>query len=86
MLCAVLRRAVQATESSAGMTPARCGASLRTAGEALARASELNDARQGEELIAAELRLALDELGKVAGAVYNDDILERIFSRFCIGK
>ena len=40
----------------------------------------------GEELIAAELRVALDELGKVVGAIYTDDILDRIFSRFCIGK
>ena len=42
--------------------------------------------RQGEELIAAEIRLALDELGLILGAVYTDDILDRIFSRFCIGK
>ena len=40
----------------------------------------------GEEFIAAELRLALDELGQVLGAVYTDDLLDRIFSRFCIGK
>ncbi len=42
--------------------------------------------RHGEELIAAEIRLALDELGHILGAVYTDDILDRIFSRFCIGK
>ena len=36
---------------------------------------------------------ALDEVGdlpqrvgQVVGAVYTDDMLERIFSRFCIGK
>ena len=40
----------------------------------------------GEEFIAAEIRLALDELGRVAGAVYTDDVLDRIFSRFCVGK
>jgi tRNA modification GTPase len=40
----------------------------------------------GEELIAAELRLALQEIGKVVGAIYTDDLLDRIFSRFCIGK
>jgi tRNA modification GTPase len=40
----------------------------------------------GEELIAAEVRVALNELGKVAGAVYTEDLLDRIFSRFCIGK
>ena len=39
-----------------------------------------------EELAAAEIRVALEELGKVVGAVYTDDILDRIFSRFCIGK
>lgn len=38
------------------------------------------------ELLALELRLALDELGAMAGAVHTDDLLDRIFSRFCIGK
>jgi tRNA modification GTPase len=33
-----------------------------------------------------ELRLALQELGAMVGAVYTDDLLDRIFSRFCIGK
>ena len=40
----------------------------------------------GDELVAADLRLAVDELGRVVGAVVTDDILDRIFSRFCIGK
>jgi tRNA modification GTPase len=38
------------------------------------------------ELLALELRLALEELGAMAGAVYTDDLLHRIFSRFCMGK
>lgn len=38
------------------------------------------------ELLALELRGALDELGEMVGAVYSDDLLDRIFSRFCIGK
>jgi tRNA modification GTPase len=50
------------------------------------RALELTATQAGEELVASELRLALLELGKVAGTVYTDDILDRIFSRFCIGK
>ena len=37
------------------------------------------------ELLALEVR-ALDELGEIVGAVYTDDLLDRIFSRFCIGK
>ncbi|MFO0808933.1 MAG: hypothetical protein U0746_09945 [Gemmataceae bacterium] len=38
------------------------------------------------EILAAELRAALEELGAMVGAVYTDDLLDRIFSRFCIGK
>jgi tRNA modification GTPase len=38
------------------------------------------------EMLALELRLALDQIGEMAGAVYTDDLLDRIFSRFCIGK
>jgi tRNA modification GTPase len=39
-----------------------------------------------EELVAAEIRLAMEELGWIAGEVYTDDLLDRIFSQFCIGK
>jgi tRNA modification GTPase len=38
------------------------------------------------ELLAAELRQALDELSQVLGVVTPDDILGKIFSSFCIGK
>lgn len=38
------------------------------------------------ELIALELRDALEQIGALVGAVYTDDLLDRIFSRFCIGK
>jgi tRNA modification GTPase len=38
------------------------------------------------ELLALELRGALDQLGEMVGAVYTEDLLDRIFSRFCIGK
>jgi tRNA modification GTPase len=38
------------------------------------------------ELAAYELRLVLTFLGEITGETTTDDILERIFSRFCIGK
>jgi tRNA modification GTPase len=38
------------------------------------------------EILALELRGALEQLGEMVGAVYTDDLLDRIFSRFCIGK
>jgi tRNA modification GTPase len=68
------------------MSADRAATSLQAAGEALGRAAEMNGTAWGQELIAGELRAALDELGRVVGAVYTDDILDRIFSRFCIGK
>lgn len=66
-------------------TAARCRESLRLARESLGRARQVAASGQ-EELAAAELRVALNELGKVVGAVYTDDVLDRIFSRFCVGK
>ncbi|MCA9248988.1 MAG: tRNA modification GTPase [Planctomycetales bacterium] len=67
-------------------TAARCRASLSGAGEALGRAAQAVEDRAGEELVAEELRAALAALADVVGAVYTDDLLDRIFSRFCIGK
>jgi tRNA modification GTPase len=69
-----------------GATADRCRESIRLAIESLARARGLASVEDGHELIAAELRTALSELGKVVGAVYTDDLLDRIFSTFCIGK
>jgi len=40
----------------------------------------------GPEYIASDLRLALDILGEITGTTTPDDILNRIFSGFCIGK
>jgi tRNA modification GTPase len=67
-------------------TTVRCGDSLRLAQAAIQRAHGLATSQGGDELIAAETRNALQELGKIVGAVYTDDILDRVFSSFCIGK
>ena len=40
----------------------------------------------GSELVAVDLRQGLDDLGRVVGAVVTEDLLDRIFRRFCIGK
>ena len=73
-------------DAAGSLTAERCAGSLRAAQDAVEQARQLNAHAGGEELIAGELRLALAELGKVVGAVYTDDILDRVFSRFCIGK
>jgi tRNA modification GTPase len=38
------------------------------------------------ELVAASLRASLDSLGAVSGAIAPDDVLGRIFGKFCVGK
>ncbi len=43
-------------------------------------------ANAGDEVIALELRDALHQLRVILGEVYTDDILDHIFSNFCIGK
>jgi tRNA modification GTPase len=40
----------------------------------------------GDELIAVDLSCALDALGDIVGETTADDLLNRIFSEFCIGK
>ncbi len=38
------------------------------------------------EFIAADMRLAIERLGEITGETYSDDVLNRIFQEFCIGK
>ena len=38
------------------------------------------------EIVSLDLRDALNALGEVTGETTTDDILDQIFTRFCIGK
>lgn len=38
------------------------------------------------DLLTLDLRAALHELGAITGEITNEDVLDQIFSRFCIGK
>jgi tRNA modification GTPase len=54
--------------------------------ESLQKALESITSGLSPEFIALDLRGALDSLGLIIGATYTEDILERIFNDFCIGK
>jgi tRNA modification GTPase len=81
-----LDQQVERTEGLIGTTSARCRETLRETEDAMANAIDAAEQRAGDELIALELRSALDGLGQVLGLLHSDDILDRIFSKFCIGK
>ena len=64
----------------------RCRGHVDAATAALNRAHDhvVNDDPQ--ELLALALREALEQIGEMVGTVHTNDLLDRIFSRFCIGK
>jgi len=83
---ALLADAAHGEDDLLGSTAARCRDSLTGAIERLRRARQAADECAGDEIVAFELRDALDDLARILGAVFTDDILDRVFSRFCIGK
>jgi len=59
---------------------------LRAAGEALARAQAATDQGLPPELVAEDAREALAHLGRITGEQADEEILDAIFSAFCLGK
>ena len=74
------------SDGAVAATATRCRDSLEQTEKQLKRAIHAAQLQLGEELVAAETRVALTHLAHVVGAIYTDDILDRVFSRFCIGK
>ncbi len=54
--------------------------------ESLNRAFQLNEQKVSPEFIALDLQRALEEIGFLIGTTTTEDILDQVFSRFCIGK
>jgi len=67
-------------------TRARHRQDLGAAREHLARAAEALSAPVEVELAAEDVRLAARSLARVTGRVDPEDVLDRVFARFCIGK
>ena len=87
MIARMIRsRATDGFGSGVESTAARCSEGLAAATRSLRSASEAVASDRGDELVAVDLRQAIDDLGRIVGAVVTDDLLDRIFRRFCIGK
>lgn len=59
---------------------------LKEAKEILFKAKESINGKMSGEYISVDLRNAENSLGEIIGKVTTDDILNNIFSKFCIGK
>lgn len=59
---------------------------LEKAKEQLDSASVALEEERSHEFVAFDLKLAVSSLGEIIGEITADDVLERIFSDFCIGK
>lgn len=65
---------------------ARHSAALAELADCLGAAIRCFEADEPAEFIASELRGAVDAIGRVLGRIDNEDVLDVLFSSFCIGK
>lgn len=77
-------RTVSATDTI--VTNARHANSLKNVSTALQKVLDGLDNNIVPDLLALDIRYALDEIGSITGQVTNEDLLTNIFSKFCIGK
>jgi tRNA modification GTPase len=65
---------------------ARQAALLHQAASSLAKANEAIRRGESNEFAAIDLREALKRIGEITGEVWNEEILNSVFAKFCIGK
>jgi tRNA modification GTPase len=74
------------SRESITITNERHYSALLRAKEGLSSSLESSRLRESGEFIALDLRRAIDAIGEIIGLVTTEDILNNIFSKFCIGK
>ncbi|MFT3722692.1 MAG: tRNA uridine-5-carboxymethylaminomethyl(34) synthesis GTPase MnmE [Hyphomonadaceae bacterium] len=74
------------TDEAPLVTRARHRELVEEALGAVERALEGARIGMGAELVSEDLRLAARALGRITGSIDAEDLLDRIFSQFCVGK
>ncbi len=81
-----MRRGLTSSSEEGQVTTVRQKELLEQVSKDLERALAACDKNLSEEFVASDLNSAVHHLGEIVGEVVTDDILERIFQQFCIGK
>lgn len=88
LLEAIYVRAVGSAQLLEGVliTNARHAHALRAAAEALCSAAAAMERREDLDCVSIDLNEAWARLGEVTGQTVSEEIIDRIFSKFCLGK
>jgi tRNA modification GTPase len=86
LISLALQGSSSSPESNVMITNARHFSALDNAKRSLVFGLESLCARKSNEFVVVDLRSGLDSLGEIIGVVTTEEILNTIFSRFCIGK
>ena len=88
-----LRKAIRTTTDTAQLSAGsivvsnmRHYAALKSASEALADARRSMQSNTPSDLLSEDIRRIIHHLGEITGEITSADILQNIFSNFCIGK
>ena len=85
-ICAIARDDISENRSEAILTNVRHKVALEKALNYLVQAREAIVGGFSPEFAACDAKEALDSLDEIGGIAVSEDVLDRIFSRFCIGK
>ncbi len=83
---AIYKEVCAGTEPEELIVSVRHRDALKRCLEGLERTKSCVERGEPQEIVTVELRWALAQLGELTGEVTTEDILDRIFSTFCIGK
>jgi tRNA modification GTPase len=86
LVAAAQKGKMETTESGSLITNARHKEALARARESLGLSLDALKTEKSAEFVVVDLRAGLDSLGEIVGLTTTDDILDSIFSKFCIGK
>lgn len=88
-LCEIIVResgALEIEKENVLVTNARHYEALRNAQRSMRNVRKALEEEVSGELLSLDLNDTLDSLGEITGRINNQDVLNNIFSRFCVGK